>query len=82
MEQLYGAMNAPPPLPPPRRRGVRAVLAGAVLMVVLGVLGVGSALAASPSPSRSTAGSGAAASGSPAPSHVCDRSTSPASSSS
>ena len=77
MEQLYGAMNAPPPLPPPRRRGVRAVLAGAILIAVLGVLGVGSALAASPGPSPS--GGGAAASGSPAPSHVCDRTKTPSS---
>jgi cell division septal protein FtsQ len=73
MEQLYGAMNAPPPLPPSRRRGVRALLAGVILVVVLGILGVGSVLAASPSPS-------AAASGSPAPGHVCDRNKSSSSS--
>ena len=71
MEQLFGAMNAPPPLPPSRRRGVRTLLAGVILVLVLGVLGVGSVLAASPSPSA--AGNGAAASGSPAPGHVCDR---------
>ena len=78
MEQLYGAMNASPPLPPSRRRGVRALLAGVILVVVLGVLGVGSVLAASPSPSAS--GNGAAASGSPAPTHVCDRNKSSSSS--
>jgi hypothetical protein len=78
MEQLYGAMNAPPPLPPSRRRGVRALLAGVILVVVLGILGVGSVLAASPSPSAS--GNGAAASGSPAPGHVCDRNKSSSSS--
>jgi hypothetical protein len=78
MEQLCGAMNAPPPLPPSRRRGVRALLAGVILVVVLGVLGVGSVLAASPSPSAS--GNGAGASGSPAPGHVCDRNKSSSSS--
>jgi len=78
MEQLHGAMNAPPLLPPSRRRGVRALLAGVILVVVLGVLGVGSVLAASPSPSAS--GNGAAASGSPAPTHVCDRNKSSSSS--
>jgi len=62
-------MNSPPPSPAPQRRGVRALLAGAVLVAVLGVVGVSSALAASPNPSPS--GGGAAASGSPAPTHVC-----------
>lgn len=79
MEQLYGAMNAPPSLPPSRRLSVRALLAGVILVVVLGVLGVGSVLAASPSPSAS--GNGAAASGSAAPTHVCDRNKSSSSSS-
>lgn len=82
MEYLEGAMNAPPPSPPSRNRGVKALLAGVILVVVLGVFGVSSVFAASPSPNPS--GNGAAASGSPAPSHVCDRnnSSSPSSSSS
>src|SRR5689334_8428615 len=49
MEYLEGAMNAPPPAPPPRNRGVKALLAGAILVVVVGVFGVSSVFAASPS---------------------------------
>jgi len=73
MEQLDGAMNAPPPSPPSRTRGVKALLAGVILVVVLGAFGVSSVLAARPSPSASS--NGAAAAGSPAPHHVCDRNT-------
>jgi hypothetical protein len=80
MEYLEGAMNAPPASPPPRNRGVKALFAGVILVVVLGVFGVSSVFAASPSPSASSNGS--AASGSPAPSHVCDRNNSSSSSSS
>ena len=81
MEYLEGAMNAPPPASPPRNRGVKALLAGVILVVALAAFGVSSVFAASPSPSASN---GAGASGSPAPNHVCDRnnSSSPSSSSS
>ena len=81
MEYLEGAMNAPPPAPPPRNRGVKALLAGVILVVALAAFGVSGVFAASPSPSASN---GAGASGSPAPNHVCDRnnSSSPSSSSS
>jgi len=80
MEYLEGAMNAPPPTPPSRTRGVKALLAGVILVVALGAFGASSVFAASPSPSASSKGS--AASGSPAPSHVCDRNNSSSSSSS
>ena len=80
MEYLEGAMNAPPPSAPSRKRGVKALLAGVILVVALGVFGASSVFAASPSPSASSKGS--AASGSPAPSHVCDRNNSSSSSSS
>lgn len=80
MEYLEGAMNAPPPTPPPRRNGLKALLAGVLIVVALAAFGVSSVFAASPSPSASSRG----ASGSPAPNHVCDRnnSSSPSSTSS
>jgi len=38
MDLFFGAMNAPPPPRPRRRIGTRGVLAGAVLISVLGSL--------------------------------------------